>query len=210
MTLPHPPILVITDRRMAKRPLTDVVAAALDGGCRWVLLREPDLDRDALIDLGGQIAVLCARHRATLSVSADIGAASAISAAGVHLPQRLTDEETVMQARAALGGGALIGVSCHSLQEAATARRFGADYVTLSPVFPTESKPGYGPALGVETLASMTAALDLPALGLGGIDAGNAASVRNSGVAGIAVMGLVMRAEDATAAFRRLLAAWEG
>jgi thiamine-phosphate pyrophosphorylase len=210
LTLPHPPILVITDRRMAKRPLAGVVAAALDGGCRWVLLREPDLDRDALIDLGRQIAVLCAQHQATLSVSADIGAASAIGAAGIHLPQRLADEETVMQARAALGGGALVGVSCHSLEEAEAAHRIGADYVTLSPVFLTESKPGYGPALGVETLASMTASLGLPVLGLGGIDAGNAASVRSSGAAGIAVMGLVMRAKDATDTFRRLLAAWEG
>jgi thiamine-phosphate pyrophosphorylase len=56
----------------------------------------------------------------------------------------------------------------------------------------------------------MTAALGLPTLGLGGIDVGNAASVRSSGAAGIAVMGLIMRADDAAAAFRQLLAAWEG
>lgn len=210
MTLPRPPILVITDRRMAKRPLTDVVAAALDGGCRWVLLREPDLDRDALIALGRSIAPLCRRHRATLSVSADIAAASAIGAAGVHLPQRLANETAMAEARAALGETALVGVSCHSLDEAEAARRIGADYVTLSPVFLTESKPGYGPALGVETLASMTAALGLPALGLGGIDAANAAAVRSSGAASIAIMGLIMRADDAATTFRRLLDAWEG
>ncbi len=210
MTLPRPPILVITDRRMAKRPLTEVVAAALDGGCRWVLLREPDLSQDALIDLGEQIAALCARHRAMLSVSANIRAAGAVGAAGVHLPQRLANKETVIEARAARGKTALVGISCHSLDEAKAARRIGADYVTLSPVFLTDSKPGYGPTLGVETLASMTAALGLPTLGLGGIDVGNAASVRSSGAAGIAVMGLIMRADDAAAAFRQLLAAWEG
>ena len=210
MTLPRPPILVITDRRMAKRPLTDIVAAALDGGCRWVLLREPDLDRDALIDLGSQVAAVCRPRRATLSVSADIGAAAAIGAAGIQLPQRLADRASVARARAALGDGALIGISCHSLDEAVTARRLGADYVTLSPVFLTDSKPGYGPALGVETLTSATAALGLPVLGLGGIDAGNAASVKRTGAAGIAVMGSIMRADDPAAAFRQLLAAWEG
>lgn len=210
MTLPDPPILVITDRRMAARPLADVVEAALRGGCRWVSLREPDLDREALIELGGELATLCAGHNARLSVSADVAAASAIRAGGVHLPQRLAGTDAVTEARAALGKAALIGISCHSLEEAEAARRFGADYVTLSPIFLTESKPGYGPALGTNALAEMAAALDMPALALGGIGPDNAAAVRGSGAAGIAVMGSIMRAEDAAATFRRLRESWEG
>lgn len=210
MTLPRPPILVITDRRMASRPLAEVVEAALRGGCRWVLLREPDLARDALIELGEDIAALCARHGARLSVSADISAASAIGAGGIHLPQRLADAETMARARAALGGAARVGISCHSRGEADSARRLGADYVTLSPIFLTESKPGYGPALGAEALASAVAALPLPVLALGGIGPDNAAAMRGAGAAGLAVMGLVMRADDAAAAFRGLRQAWEG
>lgn len=210
MTLPDPPVLVITDRRMAARPVADVVESALGGSCRWVLLREPDLARDALVDLGRQVATRCARHRAMLSVSADIAAAAAIGAGGVHLPQRLAAKGSVSQARLALGPTALIGISCHSLEEAHAAARLGADYVTLSPVFLTDSKPGYGPALGVDRLASMAAALDIPALALGGIGPDNAGAVRRSGVTGIAVMGLVMRAADAGVAFRQLMRAWDG
>lgn len=210
MTLPDPPILVITDRRMAARPLADVVGAALDGGCRWVLLREPDLDRDALIALGRPLEARCTRRAALLSVSAGIAAAAAIGAGGVHLPQRLADEAALARARKALGDGALVGISCHSRNEASAAQALGADYVTLSPAFLTDSKPGYGPALGVETLAAIAAELDIPVLALAGIGPENASAVRGSGVAGIAVMGLVMRAPDPAAAFRDLQSAWTG
>jgi thiamine-phosphate pyrophosphorylase len=207
--LPEPPILVITDRRMASRPLADVLGAALEGGCRWVLLREPDLASGDLAELGRDVATLCKRHNALLSISADVTAATEIGAGGVHLPQRAANAETVARARAALGKAALIGVSCHSLEEAEAAQRLGADYVTLSPVFLTESKPGYGPALGTERLASMIAVLHLPVLALGGIAPDNAAAVRASGAGGLAVMGLIMRAKDPAAAFGDLADGWQ-
>ena len=208
--LPDPPILVITDRRMASRPLVDVIAAALRGGCRWVLLREPDLTSGARVDLGRDIEALCKRHRALLSISADVAAADAVGAGGVHLPQRAADAEIIARARAALGKSTLIGISCHSLGEAQAAQELGADYVTLSPLFLTESKPGYGPALGTDRLSTMVAALRLPVLALGGIGPDNAAEVRASGVAGIAVMGIIMRAADPEAMFAGLHHAWRG
>ena len=43
MSLPTPPLLVISDRRQARGGLAEVTAAALAGGCRWLLLREKDL-----------------------------------------------------------------------------------------------------------------------------------------------------------------------
>ena len=64
---------------------------------------------------------------------------------------------------------AIIGVSAHSLADVAAAAATGADYVTLSPIFLTESKPGYGPALGIESLRT-AAALGIPVLALAGVD----------------------------------------
>ncbi|HEY2540814.1 MAG TPA: thiamine phosphate synthase, partial [Stellaceae bacterium] len=90
---------------------------------------------------------------------------------------------------------ALIGVSAHSAADAAAQLRAGADYVTISPVFLTASKPGYGPALGLDGLAAAAAAPG-PVLALGGITAENAGLCRAAGAAGVAVMGDVMRADD--------------
>jgi len=210
LTLPDPPILVITDRRMAARPLGAVIPATLDGGCRWVLLREPDLDTDALTALGREIAPTCARHDALLAISADLEAAVALGAGGLHLPQRLAKADMVAKARERLGADALVGISCHSLAEAAAAEQAGADYVTLSPVFLTDSKPGYGPALGTAPFGTAARQLGIPAIGLAGIGVDNAAAVHAAGAAGIAVMGNVMRAADPARFMEALIAAWRG
>ncbi len=194
---------------MADRPLTDIVAAALRGGARWFLLREPDLETDELLPLAESLTTLCAPYGARLSISADLAAAAELPSGGIHLPQRMAQPETLAAARHTLGPDALIGVSTHSQAEATSAESAGADYVTLSPVFLTDSKPGYGPALGPDGFRAMAGGLSLPALALGGIAAENIAAVRAAGAAGIAVMGGIMRAEDPEAEARRLVAAWE-
>lgn len=209
MILPAPPILIITDRRMAEQPLTDIIEAALRGGARWFLLREPDLETGELLPLAETLAALCAPYGARLSVSADLAVAAA-QATSIHLPQRMANRETVATARERLGPDALIGISAHSDAEATAAQKAGANYVTLSPVFLTDSKPGYGPALGPDGFRTMTADLDIPAIALGGIGPETIPSVRTTGAAGVAVMGGVMRAGDPKTETRRLVAAWEG
>ena len=39
MSLPQPPVLLITDRLQARVPLEEVAAAAFEAGCRWLLVR---------------------------------------------------------------------------------------------------------------------------------------------------------------------------
>lgn len=202
MKLPHPPLLAITDRRAARRPLEEVAAAAFAGGCRWLSLREKDLPHDERVALLRKLVVLGKEHGARVMVHEDIAAAQAAGAAGVHLPAG----GSPMAARAALGDGALIGFSAHDYDDIVRAETEGADYVTLSPVFETASKPGYGPALGLDELADLAAKSVVPVLALGGIDAGNAAACLAAGAAGIAVMGAVMGAADPRAATSALIA----
>jgi thiamine-phosphate pyrophosphorylase len=136
-------------------------------------------------------------------ISGEAELALEVGAAGVHLPQG----RSVALARQALGDDALIGVSAHSLVEALAAETAGADYATLSPIFPTASKPDYGPALGLTEFASIARAVKLPLVALAGIDAANARGCLESGAAGVAVMGGVMRAGDPAAATAALVAA---
>ncbi len=90
------------------------------------------------------LAAQVARVGGALTIGRDVELAAQVGAAGVQLG----DAAAVAPARARLGRGALLGVSAHSLAEVRAAREAGADYVTLSPIFLTASKPGYGPALG--------------------------------------------------------------
>ena len=108
--------------------------------------------------------------------------------------------------RRVMGAQMLIGASAHSLAEAQGAIAEGANYVTMSPIFPTDSKPGYGPALGLEGLAAMTQAVSAPVLALGGVSPANAADCVRAGAAGVAVMGSVMRSPTPGAVIRDLVA----
>lgn len=84
---------------------------------------------------------------------------------------------------------------CHSPDDVAAVR--GAQFVTLSPVAPTISKPGYGPALGVKGVREAVAMVgNLPIFALGGVTLANARSFLDAGAYGVAVMGPVSRAED--------------
>jgi thiamine-phosphate pyrophosphorylase len=194
MSLPGPPLLLITDSRQTRMPLRDVVADALRGGCRWVSLREKALSPEARCELARDVVAIGRAFGATITVHGDVDAAKVAGARGVHV----ASASLVREARRALGDRALVGVSAHSRTDIMAAAAVGADYVTLSPVFVSQSKPGYGPPLGLERFQEMISGCRIPVLALGGITAARAASCMAAGAAGIAVMGDVMRASSPT------------
>ena len=202
MRLPVPPLLVISDRHQAGRPLEEVAEAVFAGGCRWFSLREKDLPPEERRALLAALVALGHRFGAAVTAHEDIEAVAAVAADGVHLASRGSPEA----ARARLPD-ALIGASAHSADEAVALLRAGADYVTASPVFLTPSKPGYGPALGLEGLSHIVARSPGPVIALGGITAENAASCIAAGARGVAVMGEIMRAGDPGAATAAILGA---
>ena len=199
------PLLVVTDRHGAARPLLATVATILRAGAGWIWLRDRDLAVDVRRELAAAMLALARTTGGRLVVGGDPGLAAAVSADGVHLAGRAT-AEAIAGARAVLGPGALVGVSAHAPAEVEAAAGAGADYATLSPIHATASKPGYGPALG---LAALEAAcrFGMPVIALGGIGPARAAACRDAGAAGVAAMGGLMRAADPAAATRSYLAA---
>jgi thiamine-phosphate pyrophosphorylase len=203
--LPVPPLLVISDRRQARRPLEELAEAIFAGGCRWLSLREKDLPAAERRALLSALMMVGRRWGATVTVHEDVDAAVISGAAGVHLPGAGNPEA----ARARLPGG-LIGASAHSAAEASALLGSGADYVTISPVFPTASKPGYGPAIGLDCLAKIVVRIPGPVIALGGISAPNAPLCLSAGASGVAVMGEVMRAANPQGVVEAMLAAISG
>ncbi len=203
MSLPDPPVLVITDRHQSRMPLPALAAAVFEGGGRWLLLRDKDLAQAERVALARLVIDIAAPHGAKVLMSGDVEAAVEAGAAGVHLPR----DGDPGAARAKLGTAALIGISAHDLGETERAAATGADYATLSPIFASPSKPGYGPALGLEVLTEAAAAVGLPVLGFGGVTAVQVRDCLKAGAAGVAVMGEVMRAEDPAALVRAFVSA---
>lgn len=191
--VPDPPLLLITDRRITSIDFFDVLAAAKDAGCRWFMLREKDFGAEALEEIARQ-CVESVGPDATLIINGNgsVAVAKSVHAAGVHL-QSLDD---IARLRQDPENELIIGYSAHSTDDVLAAERAGADYATLSPLFLTDSKPGYGPALGLEILAKTVSRTSMAVIGLAGISEANAESVITAGAAGIAVMGGIMRSSD--------------
>jgi thiamine-phosphate pyrophosphorylase len=202
MRLPDPPLLVITDRHQARRPLADVMAQAFAAGCRWASMREKDLSEDDQVALARTLSPIARRHGARLTLHGDAALAREAGVDGVHL----SAGSDPVAARDMLGRDKLIGVSLHSITEAESIDPAAVDYAIAGPAFETPSKPGYGPEIGRKGLAEIAAAARVPILAIGGLNATRAAEVLAVGPAGIAVMGGVMRAVDPGQEVRALLA----
>jgi thiamine monophosphate synthase len=171
------PLIVLTDRRQCARALPEVVAAAVDGGARLVVLREKDLP-------DGERAALARRLHAVL---APAGGLLLLAGAAPGPDGRHLAAADPMPPHPA----GLVGRSCHDGGEVTAAAAEGAHYATLSPVFPSLSKPGYGPPLGLSSLAQP---FPIPVYALGGVDTPERAyACVENGAAGVAVMGAVMR-----------------
>lgn len=196
-------LYVVTDRSLTKgRPLEVVVDAALAGGAKAIQLREKDLSTRDLYELVERLLPIVHGRGACLLTNDRIDLALALPIDGVHLSRTsLPPAET----RALLGPARLIGVSCHSLEEAIEAERGGADFIVFGPLFPTPSKAAYGPPVGLARLREVRRQVRLPILGIGGITASSMASVMAAQADGAAVISAVMAADDPADAVSALL-----
>lgn len=101
--------------------------------------------------------------------------------AGVHLSFRsasLLKERPVAKSQ-------WFSISCHNESELQYAKHIGADFVTLSPVLPTQSHPE-AKALGWEQFKALAIRASLPVYGLGGLSEVHQGMLKESGSQGLA------------------------
>jgi thiamine-phosphate pyrophosphorylase len=152
----------------------DTARSAIEAGATVVQLR-----------LKAPTADVVARGRglrelgATFVVNDDVDAALELGADGVHLGQ---SDGGAARARRR---GLLLGRSATSYDEAVEA---DADYLGVGPVWATPSKADATPPMGIEELARICAAVSVPVIAIGGIDASNAGACIEAGAAGVAVI----------------------
>jgi thiamine-phosphate pyrophosphorylase len=111
------------------------------------------------------------------------------------------------EARRLLGPEALIGLTVETFDDAFEAATWDVDYLGISPVFPTPTKTDTGPAWGLDGVARLRRASQHVLIGIGGINAGNAADVIRAGADGVAVVSALCAAPDPREAARELATA---
>jgi len=198
--------MVLTDRTLVGgRGWLTVVEAALDAGATAIQLRDKEASSGELLAMAEQLAPLAQRYSALFLVNDRFDVALACGAHGVHLGD---DDLPVAEIRRAVPRDFVIGRSADTEDAARAAEAAGANYLGVGSVFGTETKKEViGEVIGTGQLALVTRAVSIPVVGIGGVDASNAASVVRAGADGIAVVSAIMKAADPGAEARRLLEA---
>jgi len=175
------------------------IRAATAAGVDWVQTREKDLSGRELLALVRDAVAGSGSTRVIVNDRLDL--ALAAGAAGVHLGREsLSAQEVVSWCRS---GNAprdfLIGVSCHSLEEAREAAVAGASYIFFGPVFDTPSKRGMGEPQGIARLGEICRSVAIPVVAIGGVSEENAGECIRAGAAGIAAIRMFQDARDGAA-----------
>jgi thiamine-phosphate pyrophosphorylase len=223
----HPPILCyVTDRKCLVSEaagdgcdlLLKRIAAAASAGVDWIQIREKDLSgkeyslrtREALLRTKRSNRGVGNATRILVNDRLDVALAERTG--GVHLGEHSLPVRNIRQwVQASPHDSAcdkfLVGVSCHSLEAAASAARDGADYIFFGPVFATPSKAVFGSPQGVERLAKVCSSVSIPVLAIGGITRENTPACLTAGATGIAAIRLFQDAEDLPSLIAHLRAA---
>ena len=193
--------VLITDRKVCGKKLTDIIEQAIDGGVGTVQLREKDLNTGDLFSLAKEIREITERKGANLIINDRVDIATAVDADGVHLGWQSLEIDTV---RRMIGQDKIIGFSAHSLEEAERAESSGADYISISPIFDTANKDYFIKPLGVGEIGKIKEHINIPVIALGGINENNVEKVLKNGADGIAVISAILLSDSPEQAATRI------
>lgn len=160
------------------------------GEADYVHIRKPDATRDEIASLIENVNADL-RQRLTLHDHTEMAATWGVG--GIHLNRRCPAVPA--------GWSGRISASLHSIEECCNAS--GYDYATLSPIFPSLSKPGYkGNFNDTELSEFLSSPHKIPIVALGGIDHSRISRVADIGFDGYAMLGDAWRRQIDIDAFR--------
>lgn len=191
---------VTDDAWLRGRTLAECAAQAIAGGATFLQLRRKGADTEQLVREALSLAPLCRAAAVPFMIDDDVEAARLAGADGAHVGQ---SDASCAAARAALGPDAIVGVSAQTVSQALAAERAGASYLGVGALFATATKPDAA-LVDLAELAAICAAVSIPVVGIGGLDARTVRSLAGSGASGAAFVSAIFAADDIPAATREL------
>ena len=194
-------IYLVTDQDlMSTDTLYKAVEQAILGGCTVVQLREKELSSLDFYETAREIRVLTDKYDIPLIINDRIDIALAVNADGVHVGQ---DDMPAKVAREIIGDDMELGVSVRNVKEAKQAIEDGADCLGVGAMFSTSTKED-AMLVSMAELKNIRSAVDIPIVVIGGINQENAASFKEVGVDGLAVVSAIISQKNIAKATREL------
>ena len=181
----------ITDARLSREGNASDVQQAVAAGVRVVQHRDKEADLAVMIEEARRLRRLC--REVLFLVNDRVEVALAVGADGVHLGQ---EDLHYREARRLLGEKKIIGITVNTPEQALEAARLGADYLGVSPIFATRTKPDAGEPAGLTLLREIRGRVSLPLIAIGGITLDNAPSVIEAGADGVCAISAVVTRTD--------------
>lgn len=176
--------------------------AAVQVGVKMVQLRMKRASREAILREAREMRAVTAGTGTYFIVNDDPAIASEVGADGVHVGQ---GDMRPSEVRRRYPDLKIIGLSTHSLAQAAASEDEDVDYIGVGPVYPTPTKEIPDPVLGLDTMAEMIRLSSRPAVAIGGIDKKRLPEVIAAGARNYAVVRVVCTASDPYTALLSLI-----
>ena len=176
----------------------DSVRLALEGGCRWIQLRIKDMDDHEVLPIAIEAQRLCKQYNATFIIDDRVEMVKELKAHGVHLGK---NDMPIAEARKILGNDFIIGGTANTFDDVMAHYKASANYIGCGPFRFTTTKKNLAPILGLEGYRNIVAQMrehniSLPIVAIGGIEQDDIAAIMQTGVSGVALSGVVLRADD--------------
>ena len=192
--------LALAERR--DWPLT-AAGGLVEAGVRILQYRHKAEWTQARFDEAKRIATLC--HEAgVLFVLNDRADFARLLGAALHVGQ---DDLPPVAARRIISDE-VMGFSTHNREQLMRAEQEPVEYLSLGPIFATQSKQKPDPAVGIEGIKTLRALTQKPLVAIGGIDLLNARSVLEAGADSVAVISALMPEGGEKKAFRTRAEEW--
>jgi thiamine-phosphate pyrophosphorylase len=177
----------ITDAGLSRAGNLSDVREAVAAGVRVVQYRDKHRHPDEIRQEARRLRELC--REVLFLVNDRVDVALWVDADGVHLGQ---DDLPYEAARELLGPDKIIGITVHNVREAREVAARGADYLGVSPIFPTRTKADAGAAGGLGLLREIRREVAVPLIAIGGINLDNAREVIRAGADGLCAISAVV------------------
>ncbi|MCI8497490.1 MAG: thiamine phosphate synthase [Clostridiales bacterium] len=194
-------LYLCTDRGlMTTRTVEESVEQAILGGATVIQLREKNLSSRDFYNTARKVREVTARHHIPFLINDRADIALAVQADGVHVGQ---SDLPCAAVRRMMGEDAVIGVSVSTVKEALAAQADGADYLGVGAMFATGTKQD-AKVVEREVLRAIRAAMSIPIVIIGGINAATIPQFAGLGIDGAAVVSAIVAQPDVRAAAQSL------
>jgi thiamine-phosphate pyrophosphorylase len=173
----------------------------MEGGAKVIQIRCKEMADRALLLIAEKLREFTRSFSTKFIINDRVDICLAVDADGVHLGQ----EDISLPVARKLLRDKIIGVSVHTTEEALKANREGADYISVGPLFPTKTKLNAGAPVGVDLISKIKKLVQIPTIGVGGVNLSNVEKVMRAGADGVAVCSSILTAENITSATEKLL-----